>query len=47
MRAAWPQHDLRRERPDTWTFTTADAQAIRNAVRVRTARRLAAARLGE
>jgi hypothetical protein len=47
MRAAWPQHALRRERPDTWTFTADDAQAIRDAVRVRTARRLAAARLGE
>jgi hypothetical protein len=47
MRAAWPQHALRRERPDTWTFTADDAQAIRDAVRVRTARRLAAARLGD
>src|SRR5688572_14581283 len=47
MRAEWPQHALRRERPDSWTFTADDAQAIRDAVRVRTARRLAAARLGE
>jgi hypothetical protein len=47
MRAAWPQHALRRERPETWTFTADDAQAIRDAVRVRTARRLAAARLGD
>jgi len=47
MRAAWPQHALRRERPETWTFTVDDAQAIRDAVRGRTARRLAAARLGD
>jgi hypothetical protein len=47
MRAAWSQSALRRERPEAWTFTADDAQAIRDAVRVRTARRLAAARLGE
>jgi hypothetical protein len=47
MRAAWPQRALRRERPETWAFTADDARAIRDAVRVRTARRLAAARLGE
>jgi hypothetical protein len=47
MRAAWSQQALRDERPDAWTFTAEDAHAIRDAVRMRTARRLAAARLGE
>jgi hypothetical protein len=47
MRAAWSQHALRRERPETWTFTADDARALREAVRGRAARRLAAARIGE
>jgi hypothetical protein len=47
MRAAWPQNALRRERADDWTFTLPDAHAIRDAVRGRTARKLAAARIGE
>jgi len=47
MRAAWSQNALRRERAEDWAFTPPDARAIRDAVRMRTARRLAAARLGD
>lgn len=46
MRAAWSQHALRHERPGDWVFTPRDAQAMREAVRVRTARQMAA-RIGE
>jgi hypothetical protein len=44
MRAAWSQHALRHERPGDWVFTPRDAQAMRDAVRMRTARQLAALR---
>lgn len=44
MRAAWSQHALRHERPGDWVFTPRDAQAMREAVHVRTARQLAALR---
>jgi len=47
MRAAWSQNALRRERPGDWVFTPRHARAMRDAVRVRTARQLAAARLGK
>ena len=47
MRAAWTQQALRRARSEEWVFTPRDAQAMRDAVRGRTARRLAAARIGE
>jgi hypothetical protein len=47
MRAAWSQDALRHERPGEWVFTQRDARAMRDAVRMRTARQLAAARLGE
>jgi hypothetical protein len=47
MRAAWTQEALRRQRPADWVFTPRDAGAMRDAVRVRAARKLAAARIGE
>ena len=47
MRAAWPQHALRRERAADWIFTARDAQAMRDAVRTRTARLMASGRIGE
>ncbi len=47
MRAAWSQATIRRAAADDWTFTSRDAGAIRESVRARNARRLAAAKLGE
>jgi hypothetical protein len=47
MRAAWSQAAIRRTAADDWTFTGRDARAIRENVRARNARRLAAAKLGE
>ena len=47
MRAAWSQTALRRAAAEDWRFTAADALAIRESLRVRTARRLAAGKLGE
>jgi hypothetical protein len=47
MRAAWSPHTLRSERAEYWTFAPQEAGSMRDAVRVRNARRLAAARLGE
>jgi hypothetical protein len=47
MRAAWSQTALRRAAADDWRFTAPDALAIRESVRVRTAWRLAAGKLGE
>ena len=46
MRAAWSQTALRRAAVE-WRFTAADALAIRESVRARTARRLAVGTLGE
>jgi hypothetical protein len=46
MRASWSQTALRRADGD-WTFTKADARALRKRVRARNARRLAAGRIGE
>jgi hypothetical protein len=46
MRAVWSQHALRHERPGDWIFTPRDAQAMRDAVRMRTARQMAS-RIGE
>ena len=42
MRAIWSQDALRREHPGDWVFTPRDAQAMRDAVRTRNARQLAA-----
>jgi hypothetical protein len=47
MRAGWTQDALRRDQPREWLFTPRDARSMRDAVRVRTARQLAAARTGE
>ena len=47
MRAAWTQEMLRHDRQLDWAFTPPDARAIRDAVRVRAAQRLALARIGE
>jgi hypothetical protein len=47
MRPAWSQAAIRRAAAEDWTFTRGDARAIRESVRARNARRLAAARLGE
>ena len=47
MRAAWSWNALRHERPGDWVFTPRDGQALRTALRMRTARQLAAAREGE
>jgi len=47
MRAAWSQTALRRAAVEEWRFTAADGLAIRESVRARTARLLAATRLGE
>ena len=47
MRATWSQTALRRAVAEDWRFTAPDALAIRESVRVRTARRLAAGKLGE
>jgi len=47
MRAAWPQRALRSERAADWIFTARDAQAMRDAVRTRTARLMASGRIGE
>jgi hypothetical protein len=47
MRATWSQANIRRTAADDWTFTSRDARAIRENVRARNARRLAAAKLGE
>ncbi len=46
MRAAWPQAALRRTVADDWIFTARDAHSLRDAVRVRNAQRLAAAKIG-
>jgi hypothetical protein len=46
MRASWSQAALRRA-DDDWTFTDADASTLRERVRARHARRLAAGRIGE
>jgi hypothetical protein len=47
MRAAWTQDALRRRHPREWLFTPRDARSMRDAVRVRTARQIAAVRTGE
>ncbi len=47
MRAAWSQTALRRAAAEDWRFTAPDALAIRERVRARTARLLAAGRIGE
>jgi hypothetical protein len=47
MRAAWAPAALRRAAAEDWRFTAPDARAIREAVRARTAQRLAAGKLGE
>jgi hypothetical protein len=47
MRAAWSQAAIRRTDTTDWTFTTPDARALREGVRARNARRLAAGRIGE
>lgn len=44
MRATWSQHALRHGRPGDWVFTPRDAQAMRDAVRMRAAPRLAGLR---
>jgi hypothetical protein len=46
MRAGWSQHALRHERPGDWVFTARDAESMRDAVRMRTARQMAV-RIGE
>lgn len=47
MRAAWSQAALRRAAAEHWRFTVTDARAIREAVRARTAQRLAGGKLGQ
>ena len=47
MRAAWSQNALRRERAEDWTFMPRDAHAMREAVRARGARLMAAGTIGE
>ena len=47
MRAVWSPTALRRGAVDEWMFTAADAETMRDAVRMRIARRMASARLGE
>jgi hypothetical protein len=47
MRAVWSQGALRRAAIEDWTFTAADASALREGVRTRNARQMAAAKLGE
>jgi hypothetical protein len=47
MRAAWSQAALRRAVAEDWTFTAPDARALREGVRGRNVRRLAAAKIGE
>jgi hypothetical protein len=47
MRAVWSQQALRDERVEDWTFAPREAESMRDAVRVRNARRMAAARIGE
>ena len=47
MRAAWSQIALRRAAAEDWRFTATDALALRERVRVRTARQLAAGKIGE
>ena len=47
MRAVWSRNALRHERPGDWVFTPRDGHALRDALRMRTARQLAAAREGE
>jgi hypothetical protein len=46
MRAAWSQHALRSARVEEWMFEPQEAASMRDAVRVRNARRMAAARIG-
>lgn len=46
MRAVWSPDTLRHDRPGDWAFTSSDAQAVREAVRVRTARQLRTSRVG-
>jgi len=40
MRASWSPHAIRRDRPGDWSFTATEAQALRHAVRRRTARQV-------
>lgn len=47
MRAAWSQAAIRRSGATDWTFTAPDAHALRESVRGRNVRRLAAGRIGE
>ena len=47
MRAEWSQKTLRSERPGDWTFNRGDARSMREAVRVRSAQRVAIARIGQ
>jgi hypothetical protein len=47
MRATWSQNALRSDRVGDWTFAPQEAVSMRDAVRVRNARRMAAARIGE
>ncbi len=47
MRAAWTQQALRRDDPHDWVFAPGEADRMRNAVRNRAARRLAAGKIGE
>jgi hypothetical protein len=47
MRATWSQHALRNARVDEWVFAPQEAESMRDAVRMRNARRMAAARIGE
>jgi hypothetical protein len=47
MRASWSQAALRRAVAEDWTFTAPDARALREGVRGRNARWLAAGKLGE
>lgn len=47
MRSAWSFDAIRYDRPAAWTFSSRDARHMRNAVRVRQSRLMAAAKLGE
>jgi hypothetical protein len=47
MRASWSQKTLRRAIAGDWTFTAADASEVREGVRIRNARRIAAVSSGQ
>jgi hypothetical protein len=46
MREIWSRETLQRGRTHDWVFTASDSQAMRDAVRTRLAKQMAAHRLG-